>query len=353
MIQTIQYKNKAVVIIDQTRLPARCGYKECRTVRALWQAIKRLEVRGAPALGVAAAYGAVLAVQDADGSRGALVRRLEAACAYLATARPTAVNLFRGLDRVRAIPARYPLAETAELKRLIRAEAEAVADEDRSACRAMGDYGARLIRSGDPVMTICNAGALATVDYGTALGVFYSAHRQGKKICVYACETRPLLQGARLTAWELGQAGIRTILITDNMAAAVMREKKIRAVVVGADRIAANGDAANKIGTYGLAVLARAHRIPFYVAAPGMTVDLSVKNGAGIPIEERSADEVRRIAGRRVAPEGVEVYNPAFDVTPARLITAFITERGIIWPPFTREIKKNFQQHHHGARRGR
>lgn len=341
MIKTIQYKNKAVRIIDQTKLPQKLVYKDCRSLKTLWQAIRRLEVRGAPALGAAAAFGVVLGMQSFKGEdRQRFIQALNQTCDYLATSRPTAVNLFHALDAMRMIPWIYPSATVVKLKQIIQRKAFEVYETDRRVCRTMGDHGAKLIRNGDRLMTICNAGALATVDYGTALGVFYSAQRMKKKFEVFACETRPLLQGARLTAWELTKEKIPTTLITDNMAAAVMREKKIRAVFTGADRIAANGDTANKIGTYGLAVLAKHHGIPFYVVAPRTTFDLSISKGADIPIEERDGDEVRRLAGQAISPRCVRVFNPAFDVTPHELITAFVTEQGVIKKPFTKTLKQ-------------
>ncbi|HRZ39614.1 MAG TPA: S-methyl-5-thioribose-1-phosphate isomerase [Candidatus Omnitrophota bacterium] len=343
MIKTIQFKNKAVRIIDQTKLPQKLVYKDCRLLRTLWLAIRRLEVRGAPALGAAAAFGVLMGTQDFKGEdRELFISSLNKVCDYLATSRPTAVNLFHSLEAMRMVPWLYPSASVTKLKDVIRKKAFEIYETDRAVCRAMGDHGARLIRNGDRLMTICNAGALATVDYGTALGVFYSAQKADKRFEVFACETRPLLQGARLTAWELTHARIATTLITDNMASVVMRDKGIRAVFTGADRIAANGDAANKIGTYGLAVLAKHHRIPFYVVAPRTTFDLAILKGNDIPIEERDPQEVRQLAGRPIAPKTVSVFNPAFDVTPHDLITAFVTERGIIKKPFNKTIKKIF-----------
>lgn len=319
-------------MIDQTRLPTESVEIDCLDVDAVWGAIKRLSVRGAPAIGVAAAYGAVIGARargldDAEEVRTAL----REASAHLRTSRPTAVNLFWALDRMEA--AADSPAESAEslLDRLLR-EAQAIEAEDRAMCRSIGRHGATLLESGDGVLTHCNAGGLATADYGTALAVIFSAHEQGKSIHVFADETRPLLQGARLTTWELQNRGVPVTLICDNMAALVMREKRVQKVVVGADRIAANGDAANKIGTYGVAVLAKAHDIPFYVAAPSSTFDLSLADGSSIPIEERDPREITHGFGRQTAPDGIDVYNPAFDVTPAELIAGIITERGVIQP---------------------
>ncbi len=319
-------------LIDQTRLPVETVYLDCRDVPTLFEAIRSLRVRGAPAIGAAAAYGVVLGGQAAPpGGVDSMRAALRAASTTLRASRPTAVNLFWALDRVgRVIESEDAAAET--LAARVLEEARAIEREDRAMCRAIGRRGATLIAHGDGVLTHCNAGGLATSDYGTALAVLFEAHIQGKAIRVYADETRPLLQGARLTAWELARRGVPVTLICDNMAAQVMREGRVRAVVVGADRIAANGDVANKIGTYGVALLAKAHGIPFYVAAPSSTFDLALPDGSGIPIEQRDPREVTHGFGRQTAPEGVDVYNPAFDVTPAALITAIITERDVIQP---------------------
>ncbi|MDG3003873.1 S-methyl-5-thioribose-1-phosphate isomerase [Paludisphaera mucosa] len=320
-------------MIDQTLLPTRFIEIDCNDVESVWQAIKTLSVRGAPAIGVAAAYGAVIGARSRGTSDPATIREaLREAAAHLRTSRPTAVNLFWALDRMEAAAdSARRVAEVPLLDHLL-AEAHAIADEDRAMCRAIGRHGADLLAAGDGVLTHCNAGGLATADYGTALALIFTAHEQGKAVHVFADETRPLLQGARLTAWELANRGIDVTLICDNMAAQVMKEGKVQVVVVGADRIAANGDAANKIGTYGVAVLAKAHGIPFYVAAPSSTFDLSLADGSGIPIEERDPREITEGFGRRTAPEGVGVYNPAFDVTPAALITGIVTERGLVRP---------------------
>ena len=282
--------------------------------------------------------GVVLAVQHHPGSTAALVGAVEAAAAHLATSRPTAVNLFWALDRMqRTAAAAATLAPEAFKSRLVR-EAMAIRDEDAAMCRAIGQHGAALLQEGSTVLTHCNAGSLATAEYGTALAPIYVAAEQGKRISVYADETRPLLQGARLTAWELMQAGIDVTLICDNMAAHVMKTRRIAAVLVGADRIAANGDTANKVGTYGVALLAHAHHIPFYVLAPSSTFDLTLPTGAAIPIEERAPEEVTEGFGRRTAPAGVKVFSPAFDVTPAELITAIVCEKGILRPPFATSL---------------
>jgi methylthioribose-1-phosphate isomerase len=320
-------------LVDQTLLPIEHVEIDCRDVPTVWEAIKSLRVRGAPAIGVAAAYGAVLGARSQGLRDAATVRRsLAEATRSLRTSRPTAVNLFWALDRMdRCLP---PDAgeDGAALLEMLLAEARLIDGEDRSMCRAIGRFGAPLVGPGDGVLTHCNAGGLATADYGTALAVIFAAHEQGTPVHVFADETRPLLQGARLTAWELKGRGVPVTLICDNMAAQVMREGKIQIVVVGADRIASNGDTANKIGTYGVAVLAQAHGIPFYVAAPSSTFDMSIPDGAAIPIEQRDPREITHGFGRQTAPEGIDVYNPAFDVTPAKLIAGIITEKGVISP---------------------
>lgn len=337
-IATIKWDKGAVKIIDQTLLPNRLVYLKFKDVKKFWHAIKKLQVRGAPALGVAAAYGVYLGIKDSRAKNfREFMRDLEGVIKFLGSARPTAVNLFWGLDRMRRAAVKNKDNNVPVIKKAMLAEAHRVFEEDRAICRKMADYGARLIRDGDVILTHCNAGALATADYGTALGVIYRAKEQGKRIRVYADETRPLLQGARLTSWELMKEGIDVTLICDNMAACVMSQGKITKVIVGADRITRNGDAANKIGTYGVAVLAKYHKIPFYVVAPVSTIDFRMEDGGQIPIEERHSDEITTIQGRRLAPKGVKTYCPAFDVTPARLITAIVTEKGIFKP---NEIKR-------------
>jgi len=320
-------------MIDQTRLPAEFVEIPCRNIETVWEAIKMLRVRGAPAIGIAAAYGLCLGIQTGVGSDSdAFYQRLHEAADYLATSRPTAVNLFWALDRMKRVAEPLRGRPTSEIAAALLAEAKIIHEEDRQMCRAIGRHGAELLKNGQGVLTHCNAGGLATSDYGTALALFFSAAEVGKTLHIYADETRPLLQGARLTAWELQQRGLDVTLICDNMAAQVMREGRVQAVVTGADRIAANGDSANKIGTYGVALLAAAHKIPFYIAAPSSTFDLSIQSGAEIPIEQRDPREVTHGFGRQTAPEGVKVYNPAFDVTPAELIAAIICERGVIRP---------------------
>jgi len=340
-IETIKWSNGHIKLIDQTKLPNQFKVMLCRDLPSLWRAIKRLSVRGAPALGVAAAFGVLLGTQKYRGKdRGKFVKRLYEICDYLATSRPTAVNLFHALNMMRAVPDQFPQEDVAGLKAIIRKKAFDLFETDRRVCRAMGDHGAKLIKAGARCLTVCNAGALATADYGTALGVFFSAKKKNKRFSVYACETRPLLQGARLTAWELLREKIDVTLICDNMAATLMKQGKIDIIFTGADRIAANGDAANKIGTYSLAVLAKYHKIPFYVVAPFTTFDLSLKTGEDIPIEERDKKEVTHFRGKMVAPKQVKVYNPAFDVTDHSLIAGIVTEAGIITPPFTQNIRR-------------
>jgi methylthioribose-1-phosphate isomerase len=320
-------------LLDQTCLPLEEVTIDCRTAEQVWEAIRSLRVRGAPAIGVAAAYGVVLGLQSAAGSdRDTFDRALQGTCEYLATSRPTAVNLFWAIDRMRCV-ADNALGDAprALAGRLLK-EAQQIEREDVEMCAAIGRFGSDLMPSSGGVLTHCNAGGLATAGEGTALAVLFAAHAAGKQIRVYADETRPLLQGARLTTWELMRRGVPATLICDSMAGQVMKEGRIQAVVVGADRIAGNGDAANKIGTYSVAVLARAHNVPFYVAAPSSTFDLSLPSGDAIPIEQRAAEEITEGFGRRTAPRDVEVYNPAFDVTPAGLITGIVTERGVIQP---------------------
>jgi methylthioribose-1-phosphate isomerase len=326
-----------VRMIDQTRLPGELVFHECHDVDTMWEAIKVLRVRGAPAIGVAAAMGVVLGIRNSqDRSHAAFLAELNTVCESLASSRPTAVNLTWALDRQRRLVASIPDATIPELKQALLDEAKKIRDEDEAMCRAIGRNGESLITDGCGVLTHCNAGSLATAYYGTALAPMFTAHEKGRQFRVFADETRPLLQGARLTVWELMQAGIDATLLCDSMAATLMRQGKVSLVITGADRIAANGDTANKIGTYGVAVLARAHGIPFYIAAPTSTFDLSISDGSQIPIEDRSPDEIRKGFGPSTAPPDVKCFCPAFDVTPADFIEAMITERGII-SPVTRE----------------
>ncbi len=322
-----------VRLIDQTLLPAELKLIECHDAASVREAIKVLRVRGAPAIGIAGAMGLVLGVREApDGDREAFFALLRQQRDYFSDARPTAVNLRWALDRMVAAASDSARREVAEIKMVLLKEAKLIRDEDAAACLAIGKFGAELLPGGGGVLTHCNAGSLATAEYGTALATMYVAHEQGKRFKVYAGETRPLLQGSRLTAWELSRAGIDVTLICDSMVGALMKAGKIDCVITGADRIAANGDTANKIGTYGLAVLAQAHDIPFYVAAPASTFDLACKNGAEIPIEQRDTAEVLQCQGLPIAPPEVEAFNPAFDVTPAKLIRALVTDRGVIEP---------------------
>lgn len=338
--RTLWYDGECLHLIDQTRLPAEVVDRCCHTPADVWEAIKTLRVRGAPAIGVAAAYGVVIGAQqalrsDPNASAITIVRAALATADELATCRPTAVNLFWALDRMRACArASDSTCSAASVIDRLRAEAVAIHEQDEALCRAIGQHGAGLVPDRATLLTHCNAGALATAGMGTALAVIYTAHQAGKQVRVYADETRPLLQGARLTAWELSQSGIPVTVIGDNAAAHVLRDKQVDLVVVGADRIAANGDVANKIGTYGVALLAAAHGVPFYVAAPTTTLDLSLASGSVIPIEERSEAEIAQGFGVRTVPENVQCYNPAFDVTPARLITGIITEHGVARPPY-------------------
>jgi len=339
------FRTGVLRLIDQTRLPEELVEIDCRTVDTVWDAVKRLAVRGAPAIGISAAYGVCVGLQtvfaEKEPSEAEFFARLDEVTRYLAASRPTAVNLFWALDRMknRALPLRGQKPPI-EIAQILLDEAKTIHEEDRRLCRKIGAYGSVLFASGANLLTHCNAGGLATADYGTALGVFFAAVESGKKIHVYADETRPLLQGARLTSWELVQREIPVTLLCDSMAAMVMRQGKIDAVFVGADRIAANGDTANKIGTYSVAVNARFHKIPFYVAAPFSTFDFTLADGSGIPIEERSPEEVRCFSSIPTAPSCVDVYNPAFDVTPAELITGIVTERGVISPVTPENIKK-------------
>jgi methylthioribose-1-phosphate isomerase len=337
-------------LIDQRKLPGEFVRLQCRDIEQLFEAIRTLTIRGAPAIGVSAAYGLALGMQKlspGDGLEAGLTC-LANRCEYLSSARPTGANLFWALNRVKSkaedFVAGQPNANLQALREVVLDEANAICQEDVEMCRRIGENGERFIKDGISVLTHCNAGALATAGQGTALSVMFEAHKKGKKFKVYVDETRPLLQGARLTAWELGQAGIDVVVICDNMAGWLMKQGKISAVITGADRIAANGDAANKIGTYSLSVLAREHGIPFYIAAPSSTFDLSIKSGEHIPIEQRAGDEVRFFGGERIAPDGVEIWNPAFDVTEAGDISAIITERGVIEKPTPEKIAEHLRR---------
>ena len=343
MIPTLAWTVDGVRFLDQTRLPLEESYVLATTYDQVADVITTMVVRGAPAIGVSAAYGVALgALKTKARTTGEFAPVFEAICARLAGTRPTAVNLFWAIDRMKKLFAALAKAGAplAQIQEKLLAEAHTMYEEDIAACKTMGAFGGELLPDEGGVLTHCNAGALATCGYGTALGVIRSAVEQGKKIHVYADETRPFLQGARLTAWELMADGIATTVICDNMAASLMRAGKIKAVVVGADRIAANGDVANKIGTYNVAILAREHEIPFYVAAPWSTIDLATATGEAIPIEERPQREVTHHAGTQLTPDGVGICNPAFDVTPARYVTAIVTERGVLRAPYAESLRE-------------
>jgi methylthioribose-1-phosphate isomerase len=328
-------------LIDQTLLPVEYLEIDLDTVAKVFEAIRSLRVRGAPAIGCAAAYGVVIGLQSsANLPRAEFDVKLVEVTDYLASSRPTAVNLFWALDRIRAVAKQETSLSSSELLQRLLVEARAIEVEDREMCAAIGQHGAALLKDGTGVLTHCNAGGLATAGDGTALAVIFAAATSGKRLEVFADETRPLLQGARLTAWELQQRGVPVTLICDNMAGWVMREGKVQAVIVGADRITANGDTANKIGTYSVALLAKAHGIPFYVAAPTSTFDLSMSTGQEIPIEQRAAHEITHGFGKQTAPAGINVYNPAFDVTPAENIAAIITEKGLIQPVTEANVRR-------------
>ena len=337
MLPTVAWKDDRVVMVDQRKLPGREVYVELRTAREVARAIEKMVIRGAPAIGVAAAMGLALGVtKSRTKGSAALAAEFYRLCDAMAGTRPTAVNLFWAIDRMKGVFSAAARAgrSPAEIGGILVAEAGRIHDEDVACCRALGAHGRALLPDDGRVLTHCNAGALATGGYGTALGVIRAAVEGGKRIAVYADETRPFLQGSRLTAWELLRDGIDTTIVTDGMAGSLFSGGTIDAVVVGADRIAANGDVANKIGTYTVAVLAREHEVPFYVAAPTSTIDLATADGGGIPIEERNSREVTHVGSSRVAPEGAGVWNPAFDVTPHRFVAGIITERGICRPPY-------------------
>jgi methylthioribose-1-phosphate isomerase len=341
-IRTIDWLDNKIKIINQAKLPLRLEYIYLEDLKSLHKAIKTMQIRGAPALGAAAALGVYLGIKDSKaGNFSEFSRELNRTVKYLASLRPTARNLFWGLERMREVATLNKQKPVSTLKKLLFQEAKEIMEEDRRTCRRIGDYGARLIQNNDAILTICNAGILATIDYGTALGVIYRAKEEGKKFRVYACETRPMLQGARLTTWELKKKGIPVTLICDSMAATLMQQGKIKKVITGADRIALNADAANKIGTYNLAVLCAYHKIPFYIAAPSSTFDPKMNSGKEIPIEERPGREVTELFFKQpIAAKDIKVFNPAFDVTPNRLISAIITDKGIIRPPYKKNILK-------------
>lgn len=333
-MRTIYWQDGELYLLDQSILPNTVNYQRCRTAEEVARAIRNLVVRGAPLIGVTAAYGVALAAWNYEGPAEKFEEHMEQVFELLGSTRPTAVNLFWALRRMKRVYRENRAQPRERVAEVLLAEAETMFNEDVAANRAIGDYGEELFKEGSRILTICNAGTLATCGYGTALGVIRSCFREGKLAMVYACETRPVLQGARLTVWELYQDGLPVTLITDNMAGTLMQAGKIDGVVVGADRIASNGDTANKIGTYSLAVLAHYHRVPFYVAAPISTVDFSLPSGREIPIENREGDEVRTIMGKHITVPEIAVFNPAFDVTPHDLITAIITENGVARPPY-------------------
>ena len=341
-VEAVRFEAGQLVLLDQTLLPNEKEFLRLESVADVWEAIKTLRVRGAPAIGGAAAYGLYLGVRDVpdDVGREAFMAKLTEVRDYLASSRPTAVNLFWALDRLVGVAMAEPGSDVASLKARLLAEARAIQAEDEAMCRAIGEHALTLFDGVDAVLTHCNAGGLATMGIGTALAPIYLAAERGRTIRVFADETRPLLQGARITTWELDQAGLPVTLITDGMAATVMRRGKVQAVIVGTDRVAANGDVANKIGTYGVAILAHEHGIPFYVAAPSSTIDFATRNGDAIEIELRDPDEVRRLGGRQTAPAGIDVFNPAFDVTPARYVSAIVTERGVVTAPYDVNLRR-------------
>ncbi|NLL18213.1 MAG: S-methyl-5-thioribose-1-phosphate isomerase [Clostridia bacterium] len=341
-ILPIEFKGDYIRLLDQTALPTETKFLEIRTLEQMYHSIKKLEVRGAPAIGIAAAYGLALSLNQFEGEPAAFFEELQKQKNYLAMARPTAVNLFWALDRIEKRALGLKDKSITEIKQALIDEAKQIEAEEEASCLAIGEDLLTLLEDGMGILTHCNAGGIATIRYGTALAPILLGQERGIRFKVYADETRPLLQGSRLTAWELLKAGVDVTLITDNMAGMVMSQGKIQAVIVGCDRIAANGDTANKIGTYSVAVLAKHHNIPVYIAAPTSTIDVSTPTGDEIVIEERSPEEVTCGFGKRTAPEGVKVYNPAFDVTPAELITAIVTNRGILYPPFSDSIGKLF-----------
>ena len=340
-IRPIEYKDGEVVLLDQTRLPVEEVFFPVKTREQMWEAIKKLQVRGAPAIGIAAAYGVCVdANAHIDLKFDALKERLQDTCDYLSTARPTAVNLFWAMSRIRNVISNNDSHENKEIVYRIEQEARAIEEDEACSCISIGENLLSLLKDGMGLLTHCNAGGIATIRYGTALAPMLLGKERGIEFHVYADETRPLLQGARLTSWELQKAGVDVTLITDSMAASVMKQGRIDAVIVGCDRVAANGDFANKIGTYSVAILAKEHGIPFYVAAPTSTIDMGTASGDEIIIEERAPEEVTCGFGKRTAPIGVKVYNPAFDVTPARYVTAIVTEKGILRAPFDKALRK-------------
>lgn len=342
-VQSIEWRDDHVRILDQTYLPNREVYSDIRDVGRMWEAIKKLRIRGAPAIGIAAAYGLYLGIKDLpENAWDSFIVEVDRVAEYLESARPTAVNLKWALDRIKSTMQAHKDKDIAEVKEIVLKTAKTIHAEDKRICKKIGENGVELVKKNAKILTHCNTGSLATGQYGTALSVIFHAHENGNKIQVWVDETRPLLQGSRLTSWELMNADIPMKLITDSAAGSLIKRGEVDMVIVGTDRVGANGDTANKIGTYPLAVIAHENDIPFYVAVPLSTIDMSIENGDEIPIEEREGDEIAHFNGSKVAPKKVETYNPAFDVTPHKYITAFVTEEGIIEPPFEENFKKLF-----------
>lgn len=344
-LQSVRWAGSHLDLLDQRRLPEEIIYLQLRSPQQVWEAIRELAVRGAPAIGITAAYGIYLGIQHMDADSERLAQEVKQVGDYMATSRPTAVNLFWAIERMERLASSLTEKDVsaADFRRAMLEEAKLIQQEDEQTNRQIGEHALTLLQDNIGILTHCNAGSLATAKYGTATAPMYLAKERGWNLKVYADETRPVLQGARLTAFELMQAGLDVTLITDNMAGHVMSKGLIQAVIVGTDRVAANGDVANKIGTYSVAVLAKAHGIPFYVACPLSTIDLNTPDGSKIPIEERPAVEVTEGFGKRTAPQGVKVYNPAFDVTPHEYVTAIITEKGIVTPPYQEKLRKLFE----------
>ena len=343
LIEHLLWKEDALVLLDQTLLPLEIKFLKLTTVEEVWEAIRSLRVRGAPAIGVAAAFGMYLALRNCSiADSESFQKEAQRKADYLNSARPTAVNLRWAVDRILKVIEAKKQIPIPQILESVLTEAKGMIIEDNQVCQSIGHHGLEILKDGASVLTHCNAGGLATARYGTALAPIYAAHQLGMRVGVFVDETRPLLQGARLTAFELQRAGVPATLICDNMAASVMAKKNVDLVIVGADRVAANGDFANKIGTYGLSILAKEHGIPFYCATPLSTIDLKLSDGSGIPIEERHSDEVTHGFGKQTAPKGIHVFNPAFDVTPHRYVTAFITEKGVVRPPFIKTLQALF-----------
>lgn len=343
-VQSIEWRDDHVRILDQTYLPNREVYSDIRDVGRMWEAIKKLRIRGAPAIGIAAAYGLYLGIKDLpENAWNSFIVEVDRVAEYLESARPTAVNLHWALDRIKTTIKAHKEKDIAEVKEIVLKTAKTIHDEDKRTCKKIGENGVELVKKNAKILTHCNTGSLATGQYGTALSVIFHAHENGNDIHVWVDETRPLLQGSRLTSWELMNADIPMKLITDSAAGSLIKRGEVDMVIVGSDRVASNGDTANKIGTYPLAVIAHENEVPFYVAVPLSTIDMDVESGEEIPIEEREGDEIANFNGSQVAPKKVETYNPAFDVTPHKYITAFITEEGIIKPPFDKNFKELFE----------